>query len=61
MKMVTLEHVPKLRCRPNTMLEHINLSFIAKNHSSVTILKHLMYRWQITITAEFQLPNMIQS
>ena len=26
---------------------------ISKNHSSITILKHFVYRWQMNITAEF--------
>ena len=43
------------------MLETNNLSYIAQNHSSVTILKHVVYRWQMNITAEFSLPSMIST
>ena len=35
------------------MLENNNLSYIAENHSSVTLLKHFVYRWHTYITAEF--------
>ena len=35
------------------MLENNNLSYTSKNHSSVTILKHFVNRWQMNITAEF--------
>ena len=34
-------------------LENTNLSFIAQNHSSVTTLKHCVYRWQMNIITEF--------
>ena len=41
-------------CRDTALnLENINLSYIAQNHSSVTILKHFVYRWQIDIIPEF--------
>ena len=33
--------------------KNINLSYIAQNHSSVTILKHFVYKWRIDITSEF--------
>ena len=35
------------------MLENNNLSYTSQNHSSVTILKHFINRWQMNITAEF--------
>ena len=35
------------------MLENNNLSYTSQNHSSVTILKHFVNRWQMNITAEF--------
>ena len=34
-------------------LENINLSYIAQNHSSVTILKHFVYGYQMNIITEF--------
>ena len=34
-------------------LENINLSYIVQNHSSVTILKHFVYRYQMNIITEF--------
>ena len=34
-------------------LENTNLSFIAQNHSSVTTLKHCVYRWQMNVITEF--------
>ena len=43
------------------MLENNNHSYTSQNHSSVTILKHFVYRWQINISAEFELPSMICS
>ena len=42
------------------MLEN-NLSYTAQNQSSVTILKQFVYKWQMNITAELKLPNMIHS
>ena len=30
-----------------SMRENISLSNTAQNHSSVTILKHFVYRWQL--------------
>ena len=41
------------------MLKNNNLSYTSQNHSSVTILKHFVYRWQMNITAEFKPPSMI--
>ena len=32
------------------MLKNNNLSYTSQNHSSVTILKHFVYRWQMNIT-----------
>ena len=43
------------------MLENNNLSYTSQNHSSVTILKHFVYRWQMNNTVEFDLPSMIHS
>ena len=43
------------------MLENNNLSYTAQNQSSVTILKHFVYRWQMNIIAEFYLHSMILS
>ena len=37
------------------MLKNNNLSYISQNHSSVTILKHFVYRWHMNINAEFML------
>ena len=34
------------------MLKNNNLSYTSQNHSSVTILKHFVYRWQMNKTAE---------
>ena len=34
------------------ILENNNLSYTSQNHSSVTILEHFVYRWQMNITAE---------
>ena len=31
------------------MLENNNLSYTSQNHSSVTILKHFVYRWEMNI------------
>ena len=41
------------------MLENNNLSYTSQNHSSVTILKQFVDRWQMNITAEIKLPSMI--
>ena len=41
------------------MLENNNLSYVAQNHSSVPILKHFVYRWQMNITADPKHDNMI--
>ena len=43
------------------ILENNNLSYTSHNHSSVTILKHFVCRWQMNKTAEFLLPRMIHS
>ena len=40
------------------MLKNNNF-YNSQNHSSVSILKHFVYRWQMNITAEFELPSMI--
>ena len=40
------------------MLKNYNL-YIVWNHSSVTMLKHFVYRWQLNINAKFQFPSMI--
>ena len=56
---LTSLHVPKLRYSAHA--QNINLSYIAKNHSSVTILKYSVYRWHMNTTAEFQLHNMIHN
>ena len=42
------------------VLETMNLSFLAQNHSSVTRLKKFVYRC-IRSTTLLNLPNMIQS
>ena len=42
------------------MLKNNNLSYTSQNHSSATILKHFVYRWQMNITAEFELPSLIR-
>ena len=34
------------------MLKNENLSYIAQNHLSITILEYLVHRWKIEITAE---------
>ena len=39
--LLTLQHVPKLRYR--AYAQKYNLSYIALNHSSVTILKHFVF------------------
>ena len=39
------------------MLENNNLSKTAQNHSNVAIWKQFVYKWQMNITAEFQLPS----
>ena len=41
------------------MLKNNNLSYTSQNHSSVTILKHFVYRWQMNINVESKLPSMI--
>ena len=43
------------------MLENKNLSYTVQNYSSVAILKHFVYRWQMNKAAEFQLPTVIHS
>ena len=43
------------------MLKNENLCCIAQNHSSIKILKYLVHRWQMNITAEFLLPKVTQS
>ena len=43
------------------MLKNNNLPYAAQNQSSVTILKHFVYRQQMNITAEFYLPIIIPS
>ena len=43
------------------MLETNNLSYTVQNQSSVMIMKHFVYRWQMNITAEFYLAGMIHS
>ena len=43
------------------VLENMNLSYLAQNHSSVTRLKQFVYRCQMHDTTESWLPNMIQS
>ena len=34
------------------MFEHNNLLYTSQNHSSITILKNFVCRWQMNITAE---------
>ena len=43
------------------VFEIINLSYIAQNHSSMTILIQFVYRYQMCITNESLLPNMTHS
>ena len=57
---LTSLHVPKLK-NITPMLENNNLSYTSENHSSVTVLKHFVHRWQMNITTEFQLPILIPS
>ena len=43
------------------VLDNMNLSYLAQNHSSVTRLKHFVYRCQMYDTTKSLLSNMIQS
>ena len=53
------QYVPELNIAPK--LEYNNLSCSAQNHSSVTILKHFVYKWEMNISAEFEFPSIINS
>ena len=48
---LTSWHVPKLRYKAHA--KNVNLSNIAQNHSSMSILKHLLHRRKMNITVEF--------
>ena len=48
---LTSFYVPKLKYR--THAQKNNHYYTSDNHLSITILKHLVYRWQMNLTAKF--------